>query len=124
MANKRDIDLSAQLLGLERTLEDDILDLMDSWVSDKVSSISKDIVSDSKGYKDRTELVNFIRDIVFQVLQEVFGSELVSRGGDGKRFREQLFFQLEKNGFVRDCPTCYFNTIRLGKVKSDYTKIK
>ena len=24
---------------------------------------------------------------------------------------------LEKNGFVRDCPTCYFNTMRLGKMK-------
>lgn len=124
MANKRDIDLSAQLLGLERTLEDDILDLMESWITDKVDDITKDTISNSKGYKDKTALNEYIRNIVFQVLQEVFGSELVSRGGDGKRFREQLFFQLEKNGFVRDCPTCYFNTIRLGKVKSDYTKIK
>ena len=116
MANKRDIDLSAQLLGLERTLEDDILDLMDSWVSDKVSSISKDIVSDSKGYKDKTELVNFIRDIVFQVLREVLGETFI-KGNNGNDFKKQLFFELESNGFERNCKGCYYQIKNYGKIE-------
>ncbi len=118
MATKtRDVDLYAQFLGLERTLEDDILDLMEDYVKETADSVIGEVISDRGGVSQREEIKSFIRDVVYDVLREVLGDTLVKRGNSGKSFKQQLFWELEANGFVRDCPTCYFNTMRLGKMK-------
>ena len=118
MAKKtRDVDLYAQFLGLERTLEDDILDLMEDYVKDTADSVIGEVIQDKGNIKQRDEIKQYIRDIVYEVLKEVFGDTLIKNKSGGKAFKEQLFWELEKNGFVRDCPTCYFNTMRLGKIK-------
>jgi len=45
MAKKiRDVDLYAQFLGLERTLEDDILDLMEDYVKDTADSVIGEVI--------------------------------------------------------------------------------
>lgn len=113
----RDVDLSAQFLGLEKTLEDDILDIMEGLVKENATNVIEEVIQDIKTDSDLHNLDNHIRNIVYDVLKEVLGTSLITRGGSGKSFKQQLFFELEKNGFVRDCPTCYFNTQKLGKIK-------
>ncbi len=118
MASKtRDIDLHAQLLGLERVLEDDILDIMEGYVKDTTDNIVGGIIQDKVGNSQHNELKIFIRDVVYDVLREVLGNDLIDSKSGSRSFKQQLFYELEKNGFVRDCPTCYFNTKRLGKIK-------
>ncbi len=118
MAKKtRDVDLYAQFLGLERTLEDDILDLMEDYVKDTADSVIGEVIQDRGGVTQREELKSFIRGVVLEVLKEVLGTDLIGSKSSTRSFKQQLFYELEKNGFVRDCPTCYFNTMRLGKIK-------
>ena len=118
MAKKtRDVDLYAQFLGLERTLEDDILDLMEEYVKDTADSVIGGVIQERGGVNQKEEIKAFIRDVVFEVLKEVLGTDLIGSRSSSRSFKQQLFYELEKNGFVRDCPTCYFNTMRLGKMK-------
>lgn len=116
-AKTRDVDLYAQFLGLERTLEDDILDLMEDYVKDTADNVIGEVIKERGGTTQREEIKAFIRDVVYDVLREVLGDTLVKRNNSGKSFKQQLFWELEANGFVRDCPTCYFNTMKLGKIK-------
>ena len=113
----RDVDLYAQFLGLERTLEDDILDLMEEYVKDTADSVIGGVIQDKGGVSQKEEIKTFIREIIFEVLKEVLGTDLIGSKSSSRSFKQQLFYELEKNGFVRDCPTCYFNTMRLGKIK-------
>lgn len=114
---KRTIDIDAKLLGLERTLEDDILDIMEGYVKDSIGKVTSNNIYDSQSYFDRKELDSYIRNIVYDVLKEVFGTTLI-HSNNGKSFKQQLFYELESNGFVRDCPTCYWNTVKYGKIKA------
>ncbi len=113
----RDVDLYAQFLGLERTLEDDILDLMEDYVKDTADNVITEVIQERGGVNQREELKAFIRGVVLEVLKEVLGTDLIGSRSSTRSFKQQLFYELEKNGFVRDCPTCYFNTMKLGKIK-------
>ena len=118
MAKKtRDVDLSAQFLGLERTLEDDILDLMEEYVKDTADSVIGKVIQEKGNTRQKEKIKQYVREIVYDVLKEIFGDTLIKHTSGGRGFKEQLFWELEKSGFVRDCPTCYFNTQRLGKIK-------
>lgn len=116
MAKTRSVDLSAQLLGLERTLEDDILDLMESYVKDSVDNTIDDFVKDIRSNGDKSKLDEYIRKIVYDVLREVLGETFV-RGGSSKSFKDQLFWILETNGFERNCKGCYYQVKNYGKIE-------
>lgn len=110
------IDLSSQLLELQETLEDDILDVMNDCVATATDNVVADLIRHRENNKQYDEIAKFVREIVYDVLEETLGSTFVVREYNRRSFQEQLFWVLEKNGFVRDCPTCYFNTVKLGKV--------
>lgn len=113
----RDVDLYAQFLGLERTLEDDILDLMEDYVKDTADSVIGEIIKDKGNIKQRDEIKQYIRDIVYEVLKEVFGETLIKNKSGSKAFKEQLFWLLETNGFERNCRGCYYQVKNYGKIE-------
>lgn len=116
-SKNRVVDLDAEFLGLERTLEDDILDIMDGFVRETATNVVDEVAKEIAKGRNYESLDKYIRNIVYDILKSIFGTTLIMGNMDGRSFLRQLCFQLEKEGFVRDCPTCYFNTQRLGKIK-------
>ena len=106
---------NASLLGLKKTLEDEILDIMDEWSKDSSFTLTSEVAKDSSEHFKKVELEQFIRSIVYDVLSEMLGDTLIRKASSGKSFKEQLFWELEANGFIRNCKVCYFNMARVGK---------
>jgi hypothetical protein len=113
--NTKTIDLSAKLLGLEQTIEDDILDLMGSWVDDTANNVIDNFISNSKVASDRNKLEQFIRNIIYDELKNIFGDTFINRNNP-KAFLTQLYFSLETAGFERNCRGCYYQVKNYGKI--------
>lgn len=109
------VDLSAKLLGLEKTLEDDILDLMGSWVDSTANNIINGVVADAKTSEDKSKLDAYIRNIIHEELKIILGDTFV-QGKSTKSFKEQLYFDLECAGFERNCRGCYYQVKNYGKI--------
>ena len=112
---KRNIDLSANILGLEKTLEDDILDIMEEYVKDTANNIISGVIDDSKKNTARNELNAYIRQVVYEVLTDLFNGD-INVGGKGRSFTNQLIEWLEIHGFEKDCRSCYYQIKTYGKM--------
>jgi len=88
---KRNIDLSANILGLEKTLEDDILDIMEEYVKDTADNIISGVIDDSKKNSARNELNAYIRQVIYDVINELFNGA-IDVSGRGRSFTSQLLY--------------------------------
>lgn len=113
---QRTIDLSSKMLGLEKVLEDDILDIMEDFVKQSADDVINGKICSIENIRDskHTELEKYIQEIVYKCIEDMFGGSYRF-----KEFRNMLYFDMEKSGFSRFCPTCYINTKRLGELKHD-----
>jgi len=109
---QRTIDLSSKMLGLEKVLEDDILDIMEDFVKQSADDVINGKIRSIESIRgsNHTELEKYIQEIVYKCIEDMFGGSYRF-----KEFRNMLYFDMEKSGFHRFCPTCIINTKRLGK---------
>ena len=101
------IQLSAEILGLEETLEDNILEIMDNWIKESMYNGAKETLKNISDSKSLEVLESYIRNIVYDILQEQKNRE----------HKEKIYNDLEGAGFIKDCPTCTWNIKKYGKLK-------